>query len=146
METWPSHRENEVPGAPRSLPLLTCEHRSDALRNRNEPQADESQRGHERDSFPCEIIRPRFLGEIMWDLGVVVMLGDGGTEGLLGLKPKLKAYCWWRLKGFFPFFSPKLDCKRLWCGRYALKCPPRTHTSSPPCCHLRLFVQRTLSL
>lgn len=56
-------------------------------------------------------------------------VGDGGTQGLPGLKPKLKAYCWWRLKGFhffFLFFFFELDRKRLWCGRYASKCPPST--------------------
>lgn len=56
------------------------QHRSDALRNRNELQTEESQPRHERDSFPCEIITPRFLGEIMWDLGVVVMLGMEGRR------------------------------------------------------------------
>lgn len=68
-----------------------CESRSDSLCNRNEVQTEEPQPQHERDSFPCEIIRQRFLGEIMWDLGVVVMLG---TEGLPGLRHKLKAYFW----------------------------------------------------
>lgn len=79
-ETWPSHRENKVAGALGSFHLLTCELRSDALRDRNELQTEESQPRHERDSFPCEIITPRFLGEIMWDLGVVVMLGMEGRR------------------------------------------------------------------
>lgn len=66
-------------------------------------------------------------------------VGDGGTQGLPGLKPKLKAYCWWRLKG--------LDCKS-----FGVAATPRNvlwahfHTGSPSCCRLQLSVQRTLSL
>lgn len=68
-----------------------CEHHSGTLHSQNEEQTEESQPQHERDSFPCEIIRQRFLGEIMWDLGIVVMLR---TQGSPGLRPKLEAYFW----------------------------------------------------
>lgn len=42
------------------------------------------------------------LGEIMW-IFVVVVLVEREEKGVARSKSKLKAYCWWRAKGFHPF-------------------------------------------
>lgn len=48
------------------------------------------------------------LGEIMWIFGVVVLV-ERKKRGVARSKSKLKAYCWWRAKGFHPF--SELDYK-----------------------------------
>lgn len=42
------------------------------------------------------------LGEIMW-IFLVVVLVERKKNGVARSKSKLKAYCWWRAKGFHPF-------------------------------------------